>query len=493
MNARRRISMAAAALAATTAVAGVTGGASSLGQSARAAHAAPQKPNIVFVLTDDLAWNLVRYMPHVKRLQHKGTTFTRYEVTDSLCCPSRASIFTGRFPHDTGVFTNGGSDGGFQLFHDTGQESSTFATDLQARGYRTAMLGKYLNGYQPDSGFVPPGWNRWVVAGNGYKEFDYKLNENGHVTTHGHGARDYLTDVLARKGAAFINRSARNHKSFMMEVATFAPHSPYTPAPRDADKFPGLVAPKGPAFNKANTNPPSWLAGRPPLTPRQIRKINRSFRKRAQAVQAVDDMIGRFRRRLRAHGIARKTYIVFSSDNGYHMGEHRLMPGKQTAFDSDIRVPLVVAGPGVPSKRTVGRIAENIDLRPTFDSLAGASFPANVDGHNLGRVLHGRHVASWRKAALIEHHGPDVDKSDPDFQTKVKANPSTYEAIRLAHSVYVEYLNGEREYYNLRKDRPERHNTVASLSNERRNSLHTRLTALANCHNGSSCWAAGGG
>ena len=493
MKGRRRISIAAATLAAVAATAGLTGGAASLGKSSSAARAASKKPNIVFVLTDDLAWNLVRYMPHVKKLQRHGTTFSRYEVTDSLCCPSRASIFTGRFPHDTGVFTNGGSDGGFQLFHDTGQESSTFGTDLQARGYRTAMMGKYLNGYQPDSGFVPPGWNRWVVAGNGYKEFNYKLNENGHVTSHGDSPRDYLTDVVARKGADFINRSARNRKPFMLEVATFAPHSPYTPAPRDEHKFPGLKAPKGPAFNEANTNPPSWLAGRPPLTPKQIRKINRSFRKRARAVQAVDDMIARFQRRLRAHHIARKTYVVFSSDNGYHMGEHRLMPGKQTAFDSDIRVPLVVAGPDVPSKRTVGRISENIDLRPTFDTLAGATFPTNVDGHNLARVLHGRHVPSWRQAALVEHHGPDLNKSDPDFQTKAKANPSTYEAIRVAHAVYVEYLNGEREYYNLRTDPAERHNTVASLSDSRRAALHSRLQALENCHSGTSCWAAGGG
>ena len=153
--------------------------------SPAAPAAASAKPNIVFVLTDDLAWNLVKYMPHVQALQRDGMTFSRYYVTDSLCCPSRSSIFSGRFPHDTGVFTNMSPDGGFGRFQSGGEERSTFATALQAARYRTAMMGKYLNGYTPAglvNGkplYVPPGWNEWDVAGNGYAEFNYNLNENG--------------------------------------------------------------------------------------------------------------------------------------------------------------------------------------------------------------------------------------------------------------------------------------------------------------------------
>src|SRR5437764_9612633 len=140
--------------------------------SASAGTAAPARPNVVFVLTDDLAWNLVRYMPQVRQLQNDGLTFTDYTVTDSLCCPSRSSIFSGRFPHDTGVFTNGGNDGGFGFFHNHGEEAQTFATALQAQGYRTAMMGKYLNGYQPAATlggtqpYVPPGWAARGRAGN---------------------------------------------------------------------------------------------------------------------------------------------------------------------------------------------------------------------------------------------------------------------------------------------------------------------------------------
>src|SRR5690242_3963452 len=158
---RRSLFPALAAIALLAAFAAVPSG-SAATQPAAARPAAP--PNIVFVLTDDLSWNLVQYLPQVRALRSAGTTFTDYVVTDSLCCPSRSSIFSGRFPHDTGVFTNGGDDGGFAYFHGHGEESDTFATALQAQGYRTAMMGKYLNGYKPASQeggtqpYVPPGW-----------------------------------------------------------------------------------------------------------------------------------------------------------------------------------------------------------------------------------------------------------------------------------------------------------------------------------------------
>src|ERR1700753_2554307 len=197
--------------------------------------AGPAKPNIVFVLTDDLAMNLVQYMPHVLGLKKTGTTFDNYTVTDSLCCPSRSSIFSGRFPHDTGVYTNSGSDGGFNTFHGRGEESYTFATDLQTPGARTAMMGKYLNGYLPKDKFVPPGWNEWDVAGNGYPEYNYNLLENGQVKHYGH---DYLTDVLSAKASSFIGSSVQAGKPFLVEVASFAPHAPYTPDDPDKDKFP---------------------------------------------------------------------------------------------------------------------------------------------------------------------------------------------------------------------------------------------------------------
>ena len=401
---------------------------------APAAGAAP--PNIVFVLTDDLSWNLVRYMPHVQDLQRRGMTFSRYYVTDSLCCPSRSSIFSGRYPHNTRIFTNKVPDGGFDAFHARGEEGSTWATDLQAAGYRTAMMGKYLNGYLPGGVvdgkrlYIPPGWNEWDVAGNGYGEFDYNLNQNGQLVHYGLQPQDYLTDVVGGRAVQFINGAADAGQPFALEVATFAPHAPYTPATRNAMDFPGLTAPRTPAFDFQNTDAPRWLSGHAPLTPQQIAQIDQAFRKRAQSVEAVDDMIGNIESTLQARGLADNTYIVFSSDNGYHMGEHRLLPGKMTAFDTDIRVPLVVAGPGVPAGKTTTKIAENVDLRPTFDGIAGATVSRSVDGHSLVSLLRGRTPSGWRTGALIEHHGPDHARGDPCLPLPGGGNPATYDALR---------------------------------------------------------------
>ncbi len=464
-----------------------------------ATRQAQARPNIVFVLTDDLAWNLVDYMPRVRQMQREGTTFTNYFVTDSLCCPSRASILTGKYPHDTGVFTNGGNDGGFHLFHERGEEENTFATRLQARGYVTAMMGKYLNGYTPAAlvdgrqAYVPPGWNEWDVAGDGYPEFYYTLNENGRLGHYGARPQDYLTDVLANKGAAFINRAAAARKPFLLEIATFAPHSPYTPAPRDANDFPGLEAPRTPAFDEADmSDKPAWLRNHALLNDTQIAGIDAAFRKRAQAVEAIDDLIGQLQATVALDGVARDTYFFFSSDNGYHMGEHRLTPGKQTAFDIDIRVPLIVTGPGVTAGKTVTHIAQNIDLCPTFVQLARASVAPSVDGQSLVPLLRAQPAPSWRDAALVEHHGPNVTPSDPDAPQPGSGNPTTYEALRLPGSTYVEYANGEREFYDLRADPDELTNSASQLTSSRLASLHSRLAALENCHSSASCRQAAG-
>ncbi len=454
------------------------------GSRQRAAQA-QDRPNIVFVLTDDLATNLVQYMPQLQQLQQKGTSFTHYFVTDSLCCPSRSSAFTGKFPHNTGVFTNGGSDGGYAAFNAHGNPQHTFATAMQAAGYRTGMMGKYLNGYQPQDP-VPPGWSEWDVAGNGYPEFNYALNENGQVKQYGDQPSDYLTDVLNRKGQDFIAQSAQAGKPFMLELATFAPHGPFTPAPRDADKFPGLQAPRGPAFNEADmSDKPAWIKDHPKLTAAQITKLDTSFRKRAQAVQAVDKLLGDIQTALKNNGVDRDTYIVFGSDNGFHMGQHRLLQGKMTAYDTDINVPLVVTGPGVAANQKPAELAQNTDLCPTFEDLAGVTVPSAVDGHSLKPYFQTGTPPS-RDAVLIEHHGPDTQADDPDFQVAASGNPPSYEAVRTAHEVYVEYADGEREYYDVQADPHELDNAITSVPAQRLNQLKTTLHSLETC-SGSTC------
>jgi N-acetylglucosamine-6-sulfatase len=456
-----------------------------------------QRPNIVFILTDDLSMNLLRYMPHVLAMQHDGLTFNKYFVSDSLCCPSRSSIFTGNFPHDTNVFSNVGKRGGFREFYDRGEEQHTFATALQNAGYRTAMMGKYLNGYGQQKGsvpglpytYVPPGWSEWDVAGWGYREFNYELNDNGQMLQYGAQPKDYLTDVLARKGVDFINSSAATGQPFFLELATFAPHFPYTPAPRDASDFPGLKAPRPPNFNKLPTHPVGWLAHRPPLDASQIQKIDSAFQRRAQSVQAVDQMIGEIETALAANGLSRDTYLVFSSDNGLHTGEYRLMPGKMTAFDTDIHVPLVISGPGIPAGTTTNAMAENIDLAKTFTQIGGTNLSG--DGHSLIPLFGGGFMpADWRNAILVEHRGPNLAPSDPDFQPSGSGNPTTYEAMRTSRFLYVEYSDGEREIYNLVNDPLELHNLAGGLTPLQLDELHAELLNLERCHDGSTCWSA---
>jgi N-acetylglucosamine-6-sulfatase len=457
---------------------------------------APTRPNIVFVLTDDLSMNLLQFMPQVQDMEHRGLTFRNYFVSDSLCCPSRSSIFTGNFPHDTDVFSNVGRKGGFHVFYERGEEHHTFAVALQGAGYQTALMGKYLNGYLQKRGgdpnvaptYVPPGWNEWDVAGWGYPEFNYQLNHDGVLQSYGDQPSDYLTDVLAGKGVDFINRSAAAGDPFFLELATFAPHSPYTPAPRDAADFPGLQAPQPPNFNVLPADPPSWLAHHRPLTRAEITQINRAFRLRAQAVQSVDDMIGRIEAALAANRLTDDTYLVFSSDNGLHTGEYRLTPGKMTAFDTDIHVPLVVVGPGVPAGQSSDAMVENIDLAKTFAAIGGTDLPS--DGHSLLPLLDGEPPADWRDAILVEHHGPDLGGADPDFQQPSSGNPRTYEAMRTHDLLYVEYNDGEREFYNLKTDPFELHNLAGSLTSSQLAVLHGDLLAIEHCHNGSACWAA---
>lgn len=448
-------------------------------------------PNIVFVLTDDLSWNLVQFMPNVQQMQREGVTFRNFFVTDSLCCPSRSSIFTGRLPHNTGIFTNGGPLGGYRTFERNGLPAASLAVQLQASGIRTAMLGKYLNGYEPRRDPPDPGWDFWSVAGNGYREFRYYLNTNGTTRWYGSAPKHYLTDVIAHQAAKFIRDMGS--QQFFIEVATFAPHGPYVPAPRHANKLRDVRLPRGPAFNTpAEGDPLHWLQVRPPLTAAYQERLDHDFRLRAQSVIAVDEMIGLLRRSVEAAGQAANTYFVFSSDNGFHMGEHRMNQGKLTAYDEDIRVPLIIVGPGVPPGREVTEVTENIDLAATFAELMGTSM-TDVDGRSLARLVHGQSEPGWRTMALVEHRGPVHGPDDPDMPLAKAVNPPSYEALRARDWQYVEYADGGREYHDLLTDPHEMRNTYSSLPMARQAELRGLLAAAVACRGAAPCWAAQGG
>jgi arylsulfatase A-like enzyme len=464
--------------------------------------AAQPRPNIVFVLTDDLSWNLIPYMPQVQQMQREGMTFDRYVVTDSLCCPSRASIFTGRYPHSTGVLKNMGDDGGFEAFYPF-EEDSTFATALRRTGYRTALAGKYLNGYFPFSTiagerpYVPPGWSAWAVGGEAYPEFNYNLavkhaGGRARIIHYGRRPQDYLTDVISGFGQTFVADAVRDRKPFLLELSTFAPHAPYTPAPADKNAFPGLTAPRSALFDAPQLFPaPAWLST-VPLSPSELAVNDRNFRKRAQSVQAVDRMIGALRAQLAALGVAQNTYFVFNSDNGFHLGERRLLAGKQTAWDHDVRVPLVVVGPGVPPASTVSALAANVDLRPTFQELAGVRVGSRVEGRSLVGFLRGTPPPDWRTMTLIEHRGAYTQVADPDFQGARQGKPPSYVALRFSNALYVQFESPrfEPEYYDLTTDPDERQNVYPTLSAGRKAQLAAQLEVMHACDGGPSCRAA---
>jgi arylsulfatase A-like enzyme len=473
-------------------------------------------PNIVLILADDMDSGLMSYtdpqtgqaaMPNLQSLlAAKGMTFDEYFVTDSLCCPSRSSLLRGQYPHNTGIFTNGGTDGGFGTFYRNGEESTTIGTQLQAAGYVTGFAGKYLNGYmQPGNpapqSYVPPGWTEWNGIGDGYAEYNYWVNHNGKGIYHGSASADYGVDVLSSIGAKFIGTEVAAGKPFFLELSTFAPHAPYTPAPRHASDFPNATAPRPPSFNEADlSDKPSWLSPHPSLTDADIANLDTDFRLRLQSVEGVDDMIGSVVNKLTAMHALDNTYLVFASDNGYHLGEHRMYEGKLTAYDSDIHVPLVIRGPGVAAGVHTSAMVENVDLAPTFEAIAGATSPAFTDGASALPILQSSTPQGWRTAVLIEHHAEGAYAGlDPDVQLDQQAHhrgpgarpggytvppyemPTSYEALRTATQLYVEYANGEGEFYDYTTDPDELNNSFATMDSALKSQLSSELHALEAC------------
>jgi N-acetylglucosamine-6-sulfatase len=429
------------------------------------------KPNIVLILTDDMTLQDAEYMPKLHSLMmDQGTTFENAFVTNSLCCPSRATILRGQYTHNHQLWTNDPPLGGFQGFHDLGHESSTVATLLRSGGYRTALIGKYLNGYPAaDPTYVPPGWDEWYAESGGGGYYGYKLNENGQVVQYGSSAEDYKTDVLARKATDYVRRSAANEQPFFMYLGHKAPHgSTVMPASRHEDSYPGVTAPRPPSFNEADvSDKPKWVSSRPPLSADDIAYIDELYGERLRSLLAVDDMIESLVDTLRDSGELDNTYIFFTSDNGYHLGQHRLTPGKWTAYEEDIRVPVVVRGPGVPAGQVSDRFTLNNDFAPTFADLADVNPPSFVDGRSLAPLLGNDPPTSveWRSAFLVEIGRPNFP----------------FEAVRTERHLYVEHDTGERELYDLIDDPYQLDNRYATADPDLIAQLQARLEALRGC------------
>jgi N-acetylglucosamine-6-sulfatase len=478
-------------------------------------------PNIILILTDDEDVELgsVDYMPNVKKLlAQQGVTFSNFYVPLSLCCPSRTTILRGQYPHNTGVLTNSLPDGGFEKAYADKLESATVATLLHGAGYRTVLLGKYLNGY-PDTAsptYIPPGWDEWYSpsAGNPYSEYNYTLNENGTPVVYGATAADYLTDVIHRKAVDFINRGAANpNQPLFVYFASYAPHAPYTPAPRHAALFPNVKAPRPPSFNEPDVSgKPDYIKNRPLLTQAEINNIDAAYRNRLRALQAVDEAVADLITTLAANGRLSNTYIFFSSDNGYHMGEHRLLPGKYTPYETDLHVPLIVRGPGVPAGIVRDQFAGNLDLAETFADLAAAPPLSFSDGRSLKGLLGPTPPLGWRQAFLLEEFNqgqlvvvdPD-DVTNPASTLGIREPPDpadraatpvpipSYYGFQTPNYKYIEYLTttgaiDQKELY-VTWDPFEINNLASQLDPTFSAALEAYTTTLINCK-GDGCRSA---
>lgn len=443
-------------------------------QGASAAGPAPRRPNIVLILADDLDARSVELMPKVKSLvAARGASFSSFFVSEPLCCPSRASILTGQYAHNHTVRANDPPRGGFPAFRAAGREASTIATWLHAAGYRTALLGKYLNGYPGAApAYVPPGWDEWhaVYSDQGSNTyFNYRVNENGRTVAHGGLDADYETDVLAAKAVDLIRRSPAGEQPLFLVIAPAAPHLQAAPAPRHRGTFPDAKAPRVPSFDEDGVNDkPAW-ARVPPLRQRQITALDRLYRKRLQTLLALDELVEGVVQALDARGALGDTYILFTSDNGFFMGEHRINIGKAAPYEESIRVPLFVRGPGVPAGRRVDSLALNLDLAPTFAEIAGARAADSVDGRSLLPLLGTAAPGGWRNEVLLEFWGGEGDRVPG------------YAALRTADHLYVEYTTGERELYDLRKDPYELENLIPSAEAATLRGFGERLRALRSC------------
>jgi len=468
-------------------------------------------PNIIYLLTDDLDLTSYQDFPNFKKyMLDQGTYFDQYFVDDSLCCPSRSSTVRGQYVHNTGVQGNVAPNGGFQRFHDLGEENSTIGTWLQADGYQTALIGKYLNRYPGNlpKTYVPPGWSEWdsPTAGYPYGEYDYTLNENGKLVAYGEQPQDYGTDVYGKKADAFITQSAAKGNPIFLYLATYAPHEPATAAQQDLDAFPNAMMPRTPSFNEQDmSDKPAWIRDRAQLTNKQVTQIDTLYRKRLQSMLDVDRILGNLVTTLQATGQLDNTYIVFASDNGFHLGQHRLPPGKQTAYEEDIHVPMVIRGPGIAAGAVNHELVANIDLAPTFAAIAGVSAPDFVDGRSIMPLLSANPPTTWRQSFAIEHFVNATSPSDPDSENfssalsrapgnkkgankngKMSKVPPTYVALRTTTYLYVQYDDGERELYDLTKDPFELDNLAPQASTELMGALETQLKAFVSCK-GSTC------
>ena len=409
----------------------------------------PGPANVILVLTDDQDRASIEVMPQLERqVADEGVTFTDAYATVPECCPSRASVFTGQYAHNHGVLSNEPPDGGVDAFDD----SDALPVWLHAAGYSTAYVGKYLNGYgwpalDNDPTEVPAGWDQWIALTDHteYQMYGYTLNVNGQLVDYGDRGGDYQTDVLADRAVDLVRRFADDDGPFFMTVAPVAPHDEGVlegtgaprnprPAPRHLGAFDDRSLPDKPSFDEADVaDKPDYVSEDPRFSQPERDALLTLYRSRLESLLAVDDLTARIVGNLRKTGELQNTLVIYTSDNGFLLGEHR-QTGKEKVYEESSGVPLIVRGPGFSRGTTDDQPVGNVDLAPTILQAAGVESPLEPDGVPL-QALVGDDPDSARQAVLLE-----------------LLSEHTYAGVRSGRYVYAQRQRGDAELYDLERD-----------------------------------------
>jgi N-acetylglucosamine-6-sulfatase len=488
-------------------------------------RALDRRPNVVVVMTDDQTVADMQVMAKTRRLVgSEGVTFDQSYVSFSLCCPSRATYLTGRYAHNHRVLGLTPPLGGYAKFARL-DGNATLPVWLKDSGYETDHIGKYLNGYGDPGGGKPkppPGWSEWhgTVDPTTYRMWGYRMFNHGRLRQYGSQFDEnpalYQTDVFGHLATDFIARNAGPGRPFFLSVAFLAPHHEgvrirkryghtVRPAPRDRGALAGRPLQPAPGFDERDTSDKPRFLQRiyPPLTATQKHDLLMQQHDRQESLLAVDDQVERLVGELRRTGELDNTYILFTSDNGYMQGEHRVAYGKMLAYDPSTRVPLLLRGPGVPRGAVSHELVANIDLAQTIAGVAGARPTRPCDGRSLlpyardpgrltNRALLHETAAPSPNIAIARNLKAEVLASARAAQDELgrPVYPTApYRAIRTRRWLYIRWRNGEAELYDRLRD-PAQLNSLARVPAYRRVIVQLRgqLRQLAHCK-GRACSA----